>query len=100
MEGSLMDHYGYNHSQLHKNLVKEKYYALKAALWKTKQVRHEKIDYFYNKPDEICDGNFKDENYQMSILMKKIDKQRMKLPEAEPKQVYKEIEDKNSKTFR
>lgn len=32
MESSLMDHYGYNYSQLHKNLVREKYYALKAAL--------------------------------------------------------------------
>ena len=32
MEGSLMDHYGYNYSQLHKNLVREKYYALKTTL--------------------------------------------------------------------
>ena len=32
MEGSLMDHYGHTYSQPHKNLAREKYYALKAAL--------------------------------------------------------------------
>ena len=42
MEGSLMDHYGYNYSQLNKDLVKVKYYALKAVLRKPKQAPQEK----------------------------------------------------------
>ena len=32
MEKELMEHYGKNYSQLLKDLVREKYYALKAAL--------------------------------------------------------------------
>ena len=30
MEKDLMNHYGYNFSQLHKTLVREKYYQLRA----------------------------------------------------------------------
>ena len=30
MENYLMDHYGYNFSQLHKTLLREKYYQLRA----------------------------------------------------------------------
>ena len=55
-----------------------------------------KIDYLYNKLDEICDDDFEEKNNQVSFLMKEIDKQRMKLLEAELKQVYREIEDENS----
>ena len=32
MEKQLQEHYGYNFSQLHKSLVRERFYALKAAL--------------------------------------------------------------------
>ena len=59
-------------------------------------VTRKKIDYLYNKLDEICDGDFEEKNNQVSFLMKEIDKQRMKLLEAELKQVYREIEDENS----
>ena len=49
-----------------------------------------------NKVDEIYDGDFEKKNNQVSFLMSVVDKQRMKLLESEPKQVYKEIEDENS----
>ena len=32
MESALMDHYGYNYSQLVKTLIRENYYELKAVL--------------------------------------------------------------------
>ena len=32
MEKQLQEHYGYNFSQLHRSLVREKFYALKTAL--------------------------------------------------------------------
>jgi len=32
MERVLMEHYCYNYSQLHKVLIREKYYALKTAI--------------------------------------------------------------------
>ena len=32
MESELMNHYSYNFSQLHKNLVREKYYQVKTIL--------------------------------------------------------------------
>lgn len=34
MEEELMNHFSYNYSQLHKSLVREKYYQLKTVLWK------------------------------------------------------------------
>lgn len=51
------------------------------------------IDCLYNKLNKVCDGDFEEKNNQVSLLMEEINKQRMKLFEAGPKQVYKEIED-------